>query len=102
MIRSFHYAAATSLDALRPEDQARAEPWGWTWQTWTSAAYLRGYLETAGDARFLSKRSAEVLLEAALLEKAFMELRNELDQRPAMAWIPIEGILRMVGIAPRQ
>src|SRR5262249_53482757 len=32
MVRSFHYAAATSLLALRPEDQARAEPWGWVWQ----------------------------------------------------------------------
>lgn len=41
-----------------------------------------------------------VLLDAAVLEKAFTELRNELQRRPDMAWIPMQGILRMIGIDP--
>lgn len=55
MLRSFHYAAATSLKALRPEDQGRAEPWGWTWQRWAAAAFVRGYLDRVEGAPFLPK-----------------------------------------------
>ena len=99
MLRSYHYAAAMTLQTLRPEDQARAEPWGWIWQLWSSAAFLRGYLDTAKDAPFLPKSPgmAAVLLDTGMLEKAFAELRGELQRRPEMAWIPLQGILRMVG-----
>jgi maltose alpha-D-glucosyltransferase / alpha-amylase len=99
MLRSFHYATTTTLIELRPEDQARAEPWGWLWQTWASAAFLRGYLETANDAPFIPKSPAmiAVLLETSTLEKAFAQLRTELRRRPEMAWIPLQGILRMIG-----
>ncbi|MBX3231554.1 MAG: maltose alpha-D-glucosyltransferase [Labilithrix sp.] len=97
MIRSFHYAAATSLLALRPEDQTRADPWGWLWQTWATAAYLRGYLETATGQPFLAPPPMlGVLLDAAIIEKAFAELRSEVAHRPEMAWIPIQGILRYI------
>src|SRR5690606_21293977 len=98
MVRSFHYAAATQLRALRPEDQPRAEPWGWVWQRWASAAFVRGYLETAGQAPFLpsSREMLSVLLETSMIEKAFAELRNELRRRPHMAWIPLQGILRLM------
>jgi len=100
MIRSFHYAAATSLKTLRPEDQHRAEPWGWSWQRWASAAFLRGYLETAKDAPFIPKNPAmtSVLLETATIEKAFAELKVELQRRPEMAWIALQGIVRLLGI----
>ncbi|MBX3189890.1 MAG: maltose alpha-D-glucosyltransferase [Labilithrix sp.] len=99
MLRSFHYATATSIPALRAEDQVRAQPWGWAWQQWASAAFLRGYLETANGAPFLSKRAdiVSLLLDTALLEKAFAELGSELRRRPEMAWIPLQGIARMLG-----
>jgi len=102
MLRSFHYAAATTLKTLRPEDQANAEPWGWTWQRWASAAFLRGYLETAKDAPFVPKSRSvlAMLLEIAMLEKAFTELGSEIKNRPDMAWIPLQGILRMLGLTP--
>jgi maltose alpha-D-glucosyltransferase/alpha-amylase len=100
MIRSFHYAAATTLRTLRPEDQARAEAWGWIWQRWASAAYVRAYLESVKDAPFLPKspQMLSVLLETALIEKAFAELRNELRRRPEMAWIPLQGIQRLMNL----
>jgi len=98
MMRSFHYVAATSLSALRPEDQVRAEPWGWVWQTWASAAFLRGYLETAAGAIFLPRSASmvTVLVETTTLEKAFAELRTEMRHRPEMVWVPLQGILRLV------
>ena len=41
-----------------------------------------------------------VLLEAAMIEKAFSELKAEIDRRPEMAWIPLQGIVRLLGIQP--
>jgi maltose alpha-D-glucosyltransferase/alpha-amylase len=98
MLLSFHYAAAATLHALRPEDQARAEAWGRVWQQNVAAAFLRGYLETVGDATFLPKNPAtrSVLLETALLEKAFGEVRTEMRDRPEMAWVPMRAILRIL------
>jgi len=102
IIRSFHYAASTSLLALRPEDQPRAEPWGWVWQSWASAAFVRGYLDAAAGAVFVpTGPMLSVLLDAAILEKAFSELRTELERRSDMAWIPMHGVLRMLGVEPR-
>jgi maltose alpha-D-glucosyltransferase/alpha-amylase len=98
MLLSFHYAAATALHALRPEDQARAEAWGWVWLRGAAAAFVRGYLDVAGDARFLpaSQAMRTVLLETALMEKAFGALRSELRERPEMAWVPMQAILRLL------
>ncbi len=102
MIRSFHYAAATSLSVLRPEDQARAEPWGWLWQRWASGAFVRGWLEKSKGAPFVpsSPVMLSVLLEGSILQKAFSELREELRRRPDMIWIPIQGILRLLHLEP--
>nr|WP_240488792.1 maltose alpha-D-glucosyltransferase [Labilithrix luteola] len=99
MIRSFHYAAATALRSLRPEDQEVAAAWSWIWQRWASAALLRGYLDTAQHAPFMPKSTplVSVLLEVSLMEKAFAELRTDLRGRPEMVWIPLQGILRMLG-----
>jgi maltose alpha-D-glucosyltransferase/alpha-amylase len=102
MIRSFHYAAAMSLEPLRPEDQARAEPWGWIWQLWAAAAFLRGYLETTKNAPFVPTGPMLAhLLEAAILERAFVDLRAELLRRPDRASLPIEAILRLLRIPTR-
>ncbi len=95
VVRSFQYAALTSIGSLRPEDQARAEPWGATWARWASAAFLRGYLGTAGDAPFVSRDPAvtSVLLETALLDQALRDLRSELRSRSETIAIPLYAIL---------
>jgi maltose alpha-D-glucosyltransferase/alpha-amylase len=98
IIRSYHYAASSALRALRPEDQAIAEPWSWIWQRWASAAFVRGYLDAAAGAPFIPRTPAmvSILLECAQIEKAFAELRTELTARPDMVWIPLQGILRLL------
>jgi maltose alpha-D-glucosyltransferase/alpha-amylase len=99
MILSFHWAAAMTRAALRREDQGRAETWGWIWQSWAAAAYLRSYLETAKDAPFVpSGPMLPALLDAALIEKSFSELRGELAHHPERAWIPIHAALRLLGL----
>jgi hypothetical protein len=69
----------------------------------SSAAFVRGYLDTAGEASFVPREAMlPALFEGALLENAFRELGNELQQRSHMAWIPMQGILRTLGVEWRR
>jgi maltose alpha-D-glucosyltransferase/alpha-amylase len=98
MIRSFHYAAWTSLQAYttrRPDDFSRLEPWSRLWAQSTSAAFLRSYREAVAGAAFVPDDEAtwRVLLEAHLLDKVLYELAYELDNRPEWVRVPLNGIL---------
>jgi maltose alpha-D-glucosyltransferase/alpha-amylase len=105
MIRSFHYAALSTLmqmtqsGALGPLDFAVTEPWARLWHTWTSWAYLRSYLETAGSAPFAPAYREELgmLLNTFLLEKALYELGYELNNRPDWLHIPIHAVEGIAG-----
>ena len=56
MTQSFHYAAMLGLremlkaGALGERSYEDVEPFANVWHTWSSWAYLKGYLETAGKA----------------------------------------------------
>ena len=101
MLRSFNYAAYASLfgqAATRPADFGRLEPWAHIWQTWASAAFLRGYFETAGEASFLPADFAQrdALLRLFMLDKALYELNYELNNRPDWVRIPLWGIFDLL------
>jgi len=104
MLRSFHYAAYTSLFGhlgsanVRPEDLAALEPWAHAWNLWMSATYLDSYLRHAAAGSFLPTDRAEIniLLNVYLLEKALYELGYELNNRPDWVRIPLTGILRLL------
>ncbi|MBF6569967.1 MAG: maltose alpha-D-glucosyltransferase [Candidatus Binataceae bacterium] len=105
MLRSFHYAALTSLferlrsGALGINDFNAMEPWARLWQTWCSWAYLASYLKTAGNAPFIPAdlEDLRVLLDALLLEKAIYELGYELNNRPDWLRVPMHGIEEILG-----
>jgi maltose alpha-D-glucosyltransferase/alpha-amylase len=102
MLRSFGYAAYAGLYAwanTRPDDFTRLEPWARVWQTWTSATFLRTYLEVAATARILpaSPQTLDRLLDAFVLDKAMYELRYELNNRPDWVRIPLWGALQITG-----
>ena len=105
MLRSFHYAAFGSLleqvssGALGGRDFASMEPWARLWQEWTSWAFLKAYLETAGESPIVPKARAElkVLLDAFVLDKAIYELGYELNSRPDWVTIPLHGIEQIAG-----
>lgn len=109
MLRSFHYAAHA---ALRGQSQAlviqhTSVPivrWADYWSAWVLAAFLRYYLSAAEAGEFLPQDRSQLhtLLDAYLLEKALHELRNELDERPDWANIPLEGIRQYCGMAAQQ
>ncbi len=95
VVRSFRYAAAKSVQSLRVEDQPLAELWSSIWAVAASASFLRGYLEAAGEAPFLSRDSVtmNLLLESALLDQALRDLQYELRRRSATIAIPLHSIL---------
>ncbi|NWF53311.1 MAG: maltose alpha-D-glucosyltransferase [Syntrophaceae bacterium] len=106
MLRSFHYAAHSALFSqresglIRPEDLAFLETSAQFWRLWVSAAFLKGYLSSASQGKFLpqTKREVQALLEIYLLEKAVYELGYELNNRPDWVPIPIQGIRELVRI----
>ena len=102
MLRSFHYAAYSSLvgqvAGVRPEDSAVLEPWARFWQLWVSATFLNAYLSVTKDAHFLPQDQDDlfVLLDAYILQKAIYELGYELNNRPDWVGIPLDGIRQIL------
>jgi len=105
MLRSFAYAAGAAFGDQDEQGAVwvaavDAEPWTRDWQIWTSAAFLRAYLE-AIDPQLLpaSQEDREVLLDVFLLEQAVYQLGHELRTRPAWLGIPLRD-LRSVLASP--
>jgi maltose alpha-D-glucosyltransferase/alpha-amylase len=101
MIRSFHYAAETALAAAivaAGTGAPREEfvPWSRAWYEWTSRVFIGAYFQTAAGASFLPTADAGFILEVFLLEKAFYELRYEMNNRPAWVHIPLAGIVAII------
>ena len=104
MLRSFHYAATFSLadsienGLIRREDRSLLQSWARFWQLLTSAEYLNSYLEVVGESHLLpsSQEDTEFLLNIYTLEKAVFELGFELQNRPELAWIPLQSIVQMM------
>jgi maltose alpha-D-glucosyltransferase/alpha-amylase len=102
MIRSFHYAAFTALletAVVRVEDRSVAAPWADAWYRWVSGAFLRSYLAATVGAPFLpAPEDVELILDAQVLQKAFHELRGELDRCAETITIPLSSILERAGL----
>lgn len=96
MIRSFHYAAYSTLlqgDFTRIKDE-KMEHWSELWYHYISGFYIHAYMENVAGSNFIpdDKEDFEVLLETFLLEKAVYELNYELNNRPDWVIIPLRGI----------
>ena len=106
MVRSFSYAAYAGLfahTASRPGEFDRLEPWARIWQTWTTAAFLRGYFDRAAGALFIPAEASQrdALLQLFMLDKALYELNYELNNRPDWVHIPLRGIVEILNAGPR-
>ena len=100
MLRSFSYAGQTAQwnHALRrADDLEHLEPWTRLWESAISAEFLRAYRTVVADTLCVpaEPEAFGTLLDAYLLDKAFYELRYELDNRPEWIRIPIAGILSL-------
>ena len=83
----------------RPEHASALRPWAILWERAVANTFLRGYRETMRDHPLLpTADSAQALLVALLLEKAFYELQYELNNRPAWLHIPLTGLLDLMNL----
>ena len=101
-MRSFSYAAHAghfTYTAARPDLFEHFWLWAEVWETWTTAAFLRGYFATVQHAGFLPQNEAQrdELLGLFVLEKALYELNYELNNRPEWLRIPVLGVGRLLG-----
>ncbi|MGK7311487.1 MAG: maltose alpha-D-glucosyltransferase [Candidatus Longimicrobiales bacterium M2_2A_002] len=107
MLRSFHYAAYTALadEELRGLTRSEAmngwDRWARFWTAWSSAAFLRAYLDEAraeDGPPFVpdDEEDLRILLESHLLEKAVYEMGYEMNNRPDWIGLPVRGILQLL------
>jgi maltose alpha-D-glucosyltransferase/alpha-amylase len=103
MLRSFQYAAYAALYGQiagvtpRPDLTQVLERFADYWTTWVSAAFLRGYVDTARASNFLPPMDDfRELMSIFLLEKALYEIAYELNNRPDWVRIPLNGILKLL------
>ena len=100
MLRSFNYAAYSALGqvgAERLEDLGTLEPYVRAWEAEVGRVFLAAYEAAVRGANlYATPQSLHSMLDLFLLEKAFYELRYELDHRPDWASIPLHGILELL------
>jgi maltose alpha-D-glucosyltransferase/alpha-amylase len=103
MVRSFEFAALKALfdpASVRESDVEMARPWAFHWVSWTSAAFLQGYLAAPKGVPFIGAEpeASAALFDAFLLERALYQLQATLDERSTTgATIPLVEIGRMLG-----
>jgi maltose alpha-D-glucosyltransferase/alpha-amylase len=68
------------------------------WYSHISAAFIRGYWNIAGKASYLPKTLADqqTLLQTYLLERALLDVRADVEDRPELAGMPFRIILHLL------
>jgi maltose alpha-D-glucosyltransferase/alpha-amylase len=100
MLRSFDYARWAALRQVgeRIPDSSKLEQFAAAWVSESRRVFVDAYDEAArGSGTYASFDEARRLLELFELEKAFYELRYELNNRPGWVAIPLQGILALTG-----
>ena len=105
MIRSFHYAAFTTLrqqgtlaGKTEADEAFVLQQWLQFWYLWVSAGFIGSYRETVGPHNLVPADADDfrVLLDAYLMDKAVYEVGYELNHRPGWVGVPIHGILSLL------
>ena len=101
MLRSFNYAAYAVLRQItseRPDDSVLLEPIVQAWERFAVNAFLYGYRESISKCPSypIDSGHASALIDLFTLEKAFYELRYELENRPDWVAIPLKGLYRLL------
>lgn len=100
MLRSFSYGAYVTLlnyTARRPVELGNLIPWARLCERGATGAFLHAYRETIGPASPITGDPDffRPMLQAYLMDQALSELIYELENHPAWARIPLEGILSL-------
>ena len=104
MLRSFDYARHTALHQTTPNaaEIQRLGPAAREWERQVRAAFLQAYGKVAVEGGLYADpaafEAAAPLLDLLELEKAFYELRYEMDNRPDWVGVPLAGIAALAGV----
>jgi len=104
MLMSFGYATQAEVRHLATGEQNEAVArhmlglWGRFWYSHVSAAYVRGYWNAARRAPFLpeSQEDQQILLDTYLLERALMDVRADIEDKPDLSGMPFRVILHLL------
>ncbi|HEX3681240.1 MAG TPA: maltose alpha-D-glucosyltransferase [Bryobacteraceae bacterium] len=104
MLISFGYAAQAVLrQILAAEGSDNAlrltlRTWGRFWYSHVTAAFVRGYWTTAAGARYLPPAQADqqTLFDSYLLERALMDVRADIEDKPELSGMPLRVILHLL------
>jgi maltose alpha-D-glucosyltransferase/alpha-amylase len=98
MLRSLAYVAQVSLQQQLPQEVYDPAPqlltWTQAWVHYSCRLFLHGYLSSVKSPGLIPAEVADrkALLEIFMMEKAMYELLHELENRPEMALLPVQGI----------
>nr|MCU0775868.1 putative maltokinase [Ideonella sp.] len=104
MLRSFDYARQTALRqvAHTDADVDRMRPASHAWEARVRSAFLKGYQAAAIENGLVDDTAAfsaqAPLLRLFEIEKAFYELRYELNNRPDWVAVPLAGLARLLAL----
>jgi maltose alpha-D-glucosyltransferase/alpha-amylase len=110
MLMSFGYAAQSSIrQRYSPEghetvDRKTMRVWGRFWYAHVSAAFLRSYWRTAARTDYMpkSREHQQILLDNYLLERALLDVRDDINQNPDLSGMPFRVILHLLDAEAEQ
>ena len=96
MLRSIEYAALSAWDR-REDKEDELKDWVHYLVEWSEAIFLDGYFSASEDGMFAQPDDLrQPLVWLYLFDKALYEVRYELNNRPTWAWLPMEGLKRIL------
>ena len=101
MIRSFGYVASVASQAairVNPGSETLVEGWAAVWETWISAVFLQAYVSASCGSRIVPRSTDDVarLVGLFIVDKAFYELRYELNNRPDWVHVPLRAVAHLL------
>ena len=110
MLASFGYAAQTAIQNFLASTGGEAmtandvRVFVRFWYSQVSAAFIRGYWNAAEKAPYMpaSQADGETLLSVYLLERAMLDIRPDIEDKPEFAGMPFRLILHLLNKDQRQ
>ncbi len=101
MLVSFGYATQSAIRAIRGEgehDEVKLRNAARAWFSLVTAAFVREYWSIAGRAPYMpsSRAHQEILLTTYLLERAMLDIREDIQNQPDFSGMPFRLILHLL------
>jgi maltose alpha-D-glucosyltransferase/alpha-amylase len=102
MLASFGYATQSAIREVRleseEEQEGRLRNAGRAWFSRVTGAFIQEYWKLAGRAPYMpnSQRHQEILLTTYLLERAMLDIREDIQNKPELSGMPFRLILHLL------